>query len=271
MSHAATASAFQRPGPAGTRARTREFRRWLVITLLIGAVFGLWPGLDLWLAGLFFDPAAGVGRAGFVHAHQPLVHTVYQVVPWLGRLGLVLGLVAWWLARRDARLAALQGRTGPRRVPPWRGRALGLLALLVFGLWLAVHVVLKDQWGRPRPENVAAFGGPWVFQPWWQPSRECASNCSFVSGHAGTGYVLLGLGLLGPPARRRRWLVAGAVAGVAIGLGRMIQGGHFASDILGAGLVIWGVALALRRWALVRRAARWRRLRAAAAPAATGA
>jgi membrane-associated phospholipid phosphatase len=141
----------------------------------------------------------------------------------------------------------------------WQGRAAMLGALLLLGVGVAVHVVLKDQWGRPRPEQVQAFGGDKVFQPWWQPSGECARNCAFVSGHAATGYALMGLGLLAAPARRRRWLAAGWAAGGAIGLVRMVQGGHFASDVLGAGLVTWGVGLALRRWVLWRRLRRWQR------------
>ncbi|MEY2688940.1 MAG: hypothetical protein RL375_3138 [Pseudomonadota bacterium] len=229
-------------------ARSREVRLWLTVSLLVGLVFGAWPVLDLRLAGLFFDPAGGVGPAGFVARNQPLVLGVYQAVPWLGRLGLLLGLGAWaWAAVTRHGAVAIR----------WRRRLLLLLAVLVFGLWIAVNVVLKETWGRPRPEHVAEFGGAKVFQPWWQPSRQCATNCSFVTGHGATGAVLLGIGLLSPVARRRRWLVAGWAAGLAIGLVRMIQGGHFASDVLFACLVVWGVGIAIRRVTLLRRRRRW--------------
>jgi membrane-associated PAP2 superfamily phosphatase len=46
---------------------------------------------------------------------------------------------------------------------------------------------------------------------------------------------------------------------LAIGLVRMIQGGHFASDVLFACLVIWGVGITIRRVALIWRLRRWRR------------
>jgi membrane-associated phospholipid phosphatase len=139
----------------------------------------------------------------------------------------------------------------------WRRRGVTLLALLVLGLWLMVNVVLKEGWGRPRPEHVSVFGGPKVFQPWWQPSRQCATNCSFVTGHGATGFALLGLGLLAPADRRRRWLAAAWAGGLGVGLVRMIQGGHFASDVLFACLVMWGTGIVIRRWLLVRRARRW--------------
>lgn len=232
-------------------ARSREFRLWAGATLAVGLLFGLWPALDLRLAALFYDPSAGAGPAGFTSADQPLVLAIYKIVPILGWLGCVLGLMAWtWPLLVRGRWA------GSPELHRWRRRLMTLLALLVLGLVLAVHVLFKDSWGRPRPEHVQEFGGARIFQPWWQPSRQCRSNCSFVSGHAGTGYALLGLGLLAAPRARRRWLVAGTLAGVGIGLVRMVQGGHFASDILGAGLVMWGVGIAIRRGVL---SWRWRR------------
>jgi membrane-associated phospholipid phosphatase len=255
-------------------ARRREFRGWLLGCVLVGLVFGLWPSLDLRLAGLFFDPAVGAVSAGFVHADQPLIWAVYKVVPWLGWFGALVGLLAWaWpaLRRRQrgawSRSAASNGGSALRSASckaamtpgetRWRRRLLTLLAVLVFGLLLAVNGVLKEGWGRPRPEHVGEFGGAKVFKPWWQPSRQCASNCSFVTGHGATGAALLGIGLLAPVATRRRWLATGWAAGLAIGLVRMIQGGHFASDVLFACLVIWGVGIAVRRVALVRRWRRW--------------
>ncbi|MFM2066482.1 MAG: hypothetical protein RLZZ584_1391 [Pseudomonadota bacterium] len=250
--------------PLPRNARTRELRLWLAALALVGGVFGAWPAADLWLAALFFEQAAGAGPAGFSAARQALVLAVYQVVPWLGRAGLLLGLLAWvWPALQRRRHGGWVPGPAQRR---WRRRLLVLLAVLVLGLWLAVNVVLKEGWGRPRPEQVGEFGGARVFQPWWQPSRQCPTNCSFVSGHAATGYVLLGVGLLAAPRRRRRWLLAGLLAGLGVGLVRMVQGGHFASDILGAGLVIWGTGIAVRRWALAARLRRWRGLSAPGRP-----
>jgi lipid A 4'-phosphatase len=251
-------------------ARRREFRAWAGASLAVGLLFALWPALDLHLAGLFFDASRGAGPAGFWGAaDQPLVLAIYQLVPWLGRLGLLVGLLAWawpWLARWP-RNGGPGGRTGPAgrgatgpspAARRWRRRLLTLLAVLVLGLGLTVNWALKEGWGRPRPEQVGEFGGAKVFQPWWQPSRQCPSNCSFVTGHGGTGAVLLGVGLLAAPARRRRWLLGGLACGLAIGLVRMVQGGHFASDVLGALLVIWGIGIAIRRGVL---AWRWRRCR----------
>ena len=139
----------------------------------------------------------------------------------------------------------------------WRRRAQGLLLALVLGLWGVVNVGLKDHWGRPRPTEVSAFGGPHPFQSAGTVSPYCDRNCSFVSGHAATGFTLMAVGLLGTPATRRRWWRIGVVAGLLVGAGRVLQGGHFLSDIVLAGLVMHGVCLLIRagwlRWRLRQR------------------
>ena len=45
-------------------------------------------------------------------------------------------------------------------------------------------------------------------------------------------YALMGLGLGCGPSWRRRWFLIGTVAGAVVGLGRIMQGGHFLSDII---------------------------------------
>ena len=58
------------------------------------------------------------------------------------------------------------------------------------------------------------------------------------------------------PAARRRWWRLGMAAGLFFGLGRIVQGGHFASDIVFAALVIWLVGAVIRSvWLRLR----WRR------------
>lgn len=208
---------------------------WLLAVAGLLALFNLWPGLDLTLSAALHD--AGNPQR-FPFGRWAVVHGVYLVVPWIGRLGLVVAL----------------GLLAHRATPPrWRRRAAAMTLMLVLGLWLVVNVGLKDQWGRPRPVDVTAFGGPHPFQPAGRPSALCPSNCSFVSGHAATGFALGAIGLLGAPATRRRWRRLGWAAGLLIGLGRVLQGHHFVSDVLGAGLAIGGTGLLIRHgWVLWR-------------------
>jgi membrane-associated PAP2 superfamily phosphatase len=245
--------------PVGPAARCAALRsawrhpRWqaplawaLTLTLAI-LIFSLWPELDLRASAAVHQPAGG-----FLWSEALWVEALYLAIPWLGRAALLLCLlVACWPdgARRSGLLR------------PWRPRALAVVAVLLVGVWGVVNAGLKEHIGRPRPVAVQAFGGPHPFHALGQSSDACSRNCSFVSGHAATGFALMGFGLLGAPGVRRRWARLGLAAGSLVGLGRVLQGGHFLSDIVFAGLAIGGTCLLLRRlWLLWR----WQRRQVAA-------
>lgn len=220
---------------AGARRRCVGALRWAPLGLL-GLALAIWPWLDLAISAVAYDP----GRdPAFLAADHPLVRATYVVVPWFGRVAV---------------LAALAAVLWPRaRAGRWRRRAALVLGVALLGNGVAVTWLLKDHGGRPRPLAVHAFGGDQAFVGALRPSVQCDRNCSFVSGHAATGYALMAVGLLSAPATRRRWTTVGLVAGSAIGLGRVLQGGHFASDVVFAAIVIGGVCALLR--------AGWLRLR----------
>ncbi|MDP4302098.1 phosphatase PAP2 family protein [Leptothrix discophora] len=234
-----------------TSSRTRRRRRaawpWLALTLLAIGVFAGWPGIDLAVSQAARQ-AGGEGAPAYAWGLHPLVQAVYWTVPWIGRLALLAGLVlmAW---RRPV-------SPGLQR---WRARAPWIVAMLVLGVWLVVNAGFKEHWGRPRPAAVETLGGSQPFRSIAQPSALCDSNCSFPSGHAAQGYAVMVIGLLAAPGRRRRWARIGLLAGLLVGAGRVLQGGHFLSDILFAGLMVWGVALLLRAVAVRGRARRMQR------------
>ncbi|MGY0194006.1 phosphatase PAP2 family protein [Leptothrix sp. BB-4] len=234
------------------RPRLAEALRWLLLTLAAIAVFTTWPGIDLAVSAAAMriggDPADGA--PAWAWGELMLVQASYWSVPTLGRLSLLAAVLLWCLPRE--RLTGRHAATLRR----WRGRAPWIVAMLVLGVWLVVNAGFKEHWGRPRPAAVTALGGAQPFRSIAQPSSLCESNCSFPSGHAAQGYALMVVGLLGAPHRRRAWARAGLVAGLLIGTGRVLQGGHFLSDIVFAGLMIQGVALLLRQLAVRRRYAR---------------
>jgi len=226
--------------------RWRE-REWSWIALLCAGlclVFSVWPELDLHLSRQFLQPD---GR--FAGSDSALVLSIYRVVPWIGRGLALLALLLTVLPR------SWQARwPGPR----WRRRLLALGLSTWLGVGLTVNGVLKEHWGRARPSEVAVLGGTATFSPALRPVEQCRSNCSFVSGHAATGFALMSIGLFGSPRQRRRWLLVGAVAGLAVGTGRIAQGGHFGSDVLFSGLCVW-LCHALLREIWLRLALRRRR------------
>jgi lipid A 4'-phosphatase len=136
----------------------------------------------------------------------------------------------------------------------YRRPCLVVILSVALGPGVLVNGLLKPYWGRPRPRHIVQFGGTQEFRPWWRPSGP-ESGKSFPSGHAAMGYVLISGATL-VTCRRfwlRRWAVASALAyGTLMGLTRIVQGGHFLSDVACSGLLVTLLVIVLRR-TLIRR------------------
>ena len=105
-----------------------------------------------------------------------------------------------------------------------------IICLLIF-----VNLILKNFWGRARPNDVIDLGGKENFSPWFEINNACQTNCSFVSGDASVGFSFIILYLI---TKKLIFLYASAVAGFVFGLIRIMAGGHFLSDIFFAGFFI---------------------------------
>jgi lipid A 4'-phosphatase len=210
------------------------------LVVYLGAVafalvlFLLLPQVDLVTSGLFYDP-----ERGFVLAGWPPVMLLYQAVPWIA-----WGTLAF--AATGAFYLLLLGR------PLWRvdrKALIFLVASMAVGPGLLANTLLKDHWGRARPVQIEAFGGTHRFTPAPLPAAECERNCAFVSGHAALGFSLVAVAFLLPPGRSRRCGIVAALGfGVLVGLGRIAQGAHFLSDVLYAGLLVYGTTALLYWW-----------------------
>jgi membrane-associated phospholipid phosphatase len=121
---------------------------------------------------------------------------------------------------------------------------VGLTCLL--GAGLLVNGILKPGWGRPRPRQVVEFGGSLEFRHPFQPGVPGEGE-SFPSGHASMGFLLITLACFRSCIRGQA--IFGAAIGVQygslIGLGRIVQGGHFFTDVLYSLGVMSMVAIAL--------------------------
>jgi membrane-associated PAP2 superfamily phosphatase len=233
------------------KARLRE--RWgLAATgVALMVLFEGLPMLDLQIALMLHTP-----EASFFWRDLVWVQASYRGTPWIGRLMFVITILIL--------LAAAWKTFGvPRQV--WR-RAAALHLVMLIGLGLVVHAVFKEQWGRPRPYELKMFAGEHQYVPAMRPVGPCQSNCSFVSGHAATGFSLVALGMFAPRRRRQQWFAIAGLCGVFIGLGRMVQGGHFLSDILFAGWLMWATTALIREiWLRMTLRRRWRARRRGAA------
>ena len=224
----------------GLKARHR--RLWPAWLLLLACVllFLVWPELDLIVTRYFFDPL----NQEFPANALPWVKWVYDDTPvinqWLGLLMLSAVLLQWirpgW-----------PGLRARRSMCAW-------LLVVCIGLGFTVDWVLKDHFGRPHPYQTHVFTGDQDFVPAFHYRPLCEVNCSFVSGHAAGGFVWMAWGRWGWRRRRQAWLLAGVAAGSFIGAARVMQGGHFLSDVVFSGWVIWLSMQAIRAvWLRLRR------------------
>lgn len=197
--------------------------------------------LDQKVSALFYD---SVNRVWPLERAQPWL--------WFYRNGtlppLVVGVLGAIVAVFGSRLAYTDD---PRKIKQIRLGGLFLALLLIIGPGLLVNASLKSVWGRPRPLQCAEFGGEKAFLPVGEWASQSFPNSSFPSGHAAVAFYLMGLGFVVSP--RQPWLrwscFAGGMAyGVAMGLTRVLQGGHFLSDVLWAGALVYFVGVGLARF-----------------------
>jgi lipid A 4'-phosphatase len=214
----------------------------LVVAIVVGALFGAYPQLDLAISAFFYDPHVGMFKV--------------NVQPWVihsrdGARYLVALLVA------PAFLAVVGKLLLPRRRMLVRGRAaLFLILALALGPGVLTNAILKDNWARSRPIDVKALGGTDRFVPWWNPFGDCPANCSFVAGEASGAFWTLAPAALAPPQWRALAYAGALTFGVAVGALRIAAGGHFFTDVAFAGvftfLLIWLLHGLIFRWPATR-------------------
>ena len=140
----------------------------LALALVVGLLFGIYPELDLQLAGLFFDAS----NQTFPLKFNTLAMIARDAAMW----------IAWGLALPSivALVIKLARPDKPLLVP---GRTVFfLLVTLVLSAGILTNLAFKSYWGRPRPIVVTEFKGPQAFVAWWDPRGSCGRNCSFFSG-----------------------------------------------------------------------------------------
>ena len=205
----------------------------LALGVLATVFFRLYPALDLKTSALFNS-----GPHDFWPIGNPVLGRIRAV-------GEAIPIVA---------TAALGGLAVLQLLWPRMRRLISMKATLFLGLTLALgpglttNVLLKDNWGRPRPVDIVEFGGRASYVKPWTPSDQCPKNCSFVSGEASGAFWLVAFSPLLPGLYGTAALAAGALAGLVVGGVRVAYGGHFLSDVLFAGFVTFGVIWLVHAW-----------------------
>jgi lipid A 4'-phosphatase len=224
---------------------TKPLRILGLLTVIGAILFIVFPGIDLGVAGWFFDPprdftlgASWIGRFFDTDVHYGM--------EWF--LVLLVGLFVYGLIRHRQ----IWGLT-PKRF-------LYVTLCIALGAGLVTNVIFKDSWGRARPSQVMEFGGPKQFSPPFMRSTQCQKNCSFVSGDASLAASFMSFAVIAVSNRRRWWIGLGSFTAI-VGLMRMARGSHFLSDVVFAVIFTLMVVFALSRLILDDRWRAWPRWR----------
>jgi lipid A 4'-phosphatase len=212
--------------------------RWILGLVLF---FMFFPGFDIWISGQFYEPGVG-----FAWDERGLLEFVRSAVPVM-ILGAFVFAVALWVAG----IWYEQWFWGMTT-----NRAIYLMATLIVGPGLIVESLLKPNWGRARPKDLTIFGGQADYTPPLWVAEECTRNCSFVSGHAAIAFWVSAFGFILPQKWRMIGITAGMTFGALVGWVRIIQGGHFFSDVIYAGLIVIVVNITFYRLIILREASK---------------
>ncbi len=207
---------------------------WLIPIILMILIAPFTPWLDLSIAKYFYHPE---NLAKF--STGPLFDFVfnYGIVP------------AWIVFIFSTIILSLSYIL--KRFTSWRAPCLVLVLSFVMGAGFFTHLLLKDHWGRPRPRQVTEFGGTQNFRPFYSPNffDQPEPSKSFPCGHCSMGFYFFALALVGYRLNKK-WLTylgfgIALALGVLLGACRIMQGGHFFSDVLFSALLMWLTALSM--------------------------
>lgn len=208
---------------------------WIFPLLLLLLITPATPAIDMEIESYFYR----LGEGNFLKT--PFYQFFYDHGPslglWTASGSLVLFLASFFV---DS-------------IKRWRSSLLLLVLTMVVGSGLIVHLVFKDHWGRPRPRQIEEFGGTQIYRPYWKPNffSKPEPSKSFLCGHCSTGFYFFALALAARKLNNKLWSYgAWAFAfiwGGLLSLSRMAQGGHFFTDVIITGLVMWLTAYWLQQ------------------------
>jgi lipid A 4'-phosphatase len=207
-------------------------RDFLIPLLLLPALTAL---IGVTGADLALQEACYVAGKGWIYGDQQPWRFLYRT-----------GIFPSFALAIVATVVLVTGFFSPRAYI-YRKAALFLLLFMLLGPWLAGHETVKQQWGRPRPSQLQLFGAGGQFHHPWERG-EPGRGASFPSGHAAMAFSMIWPYFLlrrSAPALARLAFALGACYWLLMGIARMVQGAHFASDVVWSAGIVYLVGLAL--------------------------
>ncbi|AIL65481.1 PAP2 (acid phosphatase) superfamily protein [Rickettsiales bacterium Ac37b] len=204
---------------------TRYVKYFLCLVAITGILFFLFPNLDLYITKIFYKQ-----NHQFFLGHHNIVLFFYNIVPYIVKALIVSYAIIFIIININKKKSFLLNN-----------KIIIYLALaLIIGPGLTINTIFKDQvFGRARPKHITEFGGSKSFSTPFTIAKECMKNCSFVSGHAAIGFYFTAFAFL----IRKKSLAtlifySSVIFGFIIGAARILQGGHFFSDVIFSGFIV---------------------------------
>ena len=186
---------------------------------MFSTVAHLFTALDQFCVHLSYS-----ANSGFYGSSSSLCDLIYEATPYLVLLLLALPLVVFFTDMgKRSKIQVL-------RV----GLITYLSVILILGV--IINLSLKTYWGRPRPR--AFVTNAENYRDFWQVNwHQSDIDNSFPSGHASVGF------LFGLPfytlTRKYRYIVYSCLLGIIIGTVRILQGGHYVTDVFFAAVIVF--------------------------------
>jgi membrane-associated PAP2 superfamily phosphatase len=223
----------------------------MLLALLTFLAFDL-TDLDRLFSNLFYDPVAGVFPVGHSHLFEKITHKWARIIPdWTGELAVIGALLSFiWpcitksRATRPGHYIARSQVAGPLQ---WlqQHRLDFFFVIVAFALSTGLIHYLKSHTSIYCPVETTLYGGSEIRQEWFENFnlwREAGAGRCWPGGHASSAFSLFALYFI---ARRYRWqyanhlLVGVILLGLVYGTTRVLQGWHYFSHTLWAGIFVW--------------------------------
>ena len=195
---------------------THYYLKYFLIIISLSIIFFIFPTIDISVSGIFYKGSGSFFANSFDWNVYLLRDILLPIIVLAVLLIPIIGIVYWIITKKNFLSLTLNN--------------LAYLFLSSFlSLGLVVNVILKNLWGRVRPNDTILFGGDQPFSIPWLKVSHCDHNCSFVSGDVSAYTLLLALILVfsKPQFNKFAYLLI-----ILIGITRIMEGGHFFSDVI---------------------------------------
>jgi lipid A 4'-phosphatase len=189
--------------------------------------------LDVAFSRLFYSPGSPGGA--WPYYQKPIWEILYESDTYLtiSLSAIALGCIL---------IGAL--RPGRRRLVRY---GLFILFSGLLGAGLLTNLVFKEYWGHPRPDEIAQFGGELAYLPPLAKGTP-GDGESFPSGHVSIAFSFIAVWFIlrrRRPAAARLCFLTVVVLTALEGIGRMVRGRHFLSDVLWGAYIPYMVCFVL--------------------------